>query len=180
MKDITLKQYLELKDVSQYSFIDSLKPKDTFNGVKLDISLMTYSEVKGVMKSLKDFKTIENVKDIFETCFKCDVIEFYNSNLVAFTQAKKHVLNTFKKLIENENKLLQSVSVDAMLWQSAGGDKLNKFSDIMALVQLGEIYGVYPFELENKKYFEILTLLRVNKVKNEVDAKYNELKRQQK
>jgi hypothetical protein len=67
-----------------------------------------------------------------------------------------------------------------MLWEQAGGDRLNKFSDLMPLVQIGEIYGAYPFDLENKPYNEILVLLVAHKVRGEVTSKYSEIKSKQK
>ena len=46
----------------------------------------------------------------------------------------------------------------------------------MPLVQLGEIYSIYPYDLKNKPYNEILTLLVLHKEKAEVQNEYNKLK----
>lgn len=180
MRNIKLSEYIKLKDHSEFNFLDALKPKNNFNGNALDISTLTYSEVKSVMKTLRTLKGIEDVFDVFVLCFKCDLETFYNSKIIEFVQAKKHLLKTFKELNETEAKLLQSVGVDAMLWQSAGGDKLNAFSDVLSLMQLGEIYSIYPLDLGEKMYLEILTLLKVHKIKSEVDASYQNLKSKQK
>jgi hypothetical protein len=58
----------------------------------------------------------------------------------------------------------------------AGGARLNKFSNLMPLVQLGEIYHIYPYKLQNKVYNEILTLLVLHKEKAEVSEAYSKLK----
>lgn len=101
---------------------------------------------------------------------------FWNSSIIDYYAAQNYIVKTFKELQEKETKLLQSISADSGLWELAGGAKLNKFSNIMPLIQLGEIYSIYPYDLQEKPYNEILLLLVAHKEKNEVQNKYNELK----
>lgn len=177
MRNVSIRAYSKMQDVSGFGFLKHLEPKNDFNGVSFELGIMTYEEVKSVIKRLGTIKTIEDIVPIFKTCFKCDEETFFDSGIVEFIQAKKFLLERFKKLVEDESKLLRSVDIDIALWDAAGGKRLNKHSDVLPLMQLGEIYSVYPFSLESKPYLEILTLLRANKVKSEVDNSYQKLKR---
>jgi hypothetical protein len=71
---------------------------------------------------------------------------------------------------------LQSVSADAGIWEAAGGNQLNEFSDVLPLSQLAKIYGGYPFDFGEKKYVEIIYLLRMNNLQNQIEAEFQKLK----
>jgi hypothetical protein len=72
--------------------------------------------------------------------------------------------------------LLQTISEDIGIWEMAGGDSLNEFGDVLPLSQLAKIYGGYPFDYGEKKYIEIIYLLRMNNVQSKVEAEYQKLK----
>lgn len=176
MINITLREYVNSKDVSQYEFLEHSKPRNKYFNKELNVSLLTYGEVKAVMRTLRKMKSINDIKDIFETCFKIDENEFYSGLITEYFSAKNYVIQTFKELLEREIKLLKSFSGDSALWEAAGGNKLNKHSDVLPINQLGKIYSLYPFDLEHKKYQEILYLMVVEKDQNEVEKKFHELK----
>lgn len=177
MKNITLHEYVRLKDVTPYNALQFLKPKPTYGVHVMNVNDMTYEEVKAVTRRLRTFKGFEDIKDIFETCFKIDEQTFWNGKVTHFFQARNYIVETFKKLLERERKLLTSVSKNSILWEQAGGNRLDKWSDVLPINQLGKIYGIYPFELSQYKYKEILTLLTVEKEQREVEEKFNELNR---
>jgi hypothetical protein len=79
-------------------------------------------------------------------------------------------------LHKKESDLLNSISADIGIWQQAGGDSLNEFSDVLPLSQLAKIYGGYPFDYGQKKYVEIVYLLRMNNVQSQVENEYQKLK----
>ena len=128
------------------------------------------------MRVVSKLKSWKDIRDVFETCFKINESEFNNGLGTDFLQAKNYIVKTFNKLVENERKLLASISKDSLLWESAGGKRLDIFSDVLPLNQLGKIYGIYPFELKNYKYKEILLLLTIEKEQNEIERKFHELK----
>ena len=113
---------------------------------------------------------------MFTTCFNITEEQFYNGKILDFFSAKKYVVKYFQDLLQKESKLLSSISIDSAKWIAAGGDKLNRFSDILPINQLGKIYGIYPFELGNYKYFEIITLLTIEKEQNEIERRMHEMK----
>jgi len=177
MTNITIKEYTELKDVSEYDVLVFLKPKPIFGVHEMDVRKMTYEEVKSVTRTLRNFKDWNSVKNVFETCFKIDALTFWSGSIVDYFKAKNYIVKTFSDLLEREQKLLQSISKDSVLWEAAGGKRLDKFSDVLPLNQLGKIYGIYPFELKDYLYEEILLLLTIETVQNQVENKFNELKK---
>lgn len=180
MINITLKQYISLEDTTTYDFLEHIKPSNRYVGKELNVSDMTYGEVKAVMRTLRKMKSIDDIKNIFETCFKISENEFYSGLITEYFSAKNFIIKTFKDLLDKEIKLLKSISGDSALWEASGGNKLNKHSDVLAINQLAKIYGLYPFELESKKYQEILYLMVVEKELGEVQKRFDKLKSKQK
>ena len=60
----------------------------------------------------------------------------------------------------------------------AGADRLKPYNDTLPLVQLGKLFGQYPFYLGRKPYGEIFSLLAQTKTQNEVENDYQKLVRQ--
>lgn len=176
MKNITIEEYAGLEDTSQYFFLKDMLPSDMFGCYQMNVSQMSYEKVKGVMRTLSKFSNWEDAKDIFETCFDIDAETFWNGKITDFFAAKNYIVITFKNLLEREKKLLSSISKDSALWEAAGGNKMNRFSEILPLTQLGKIYGIYPFELKDMKYHEIIMLLSKETVESSVMERFYELK----
>lgn len=177
MKQIKTKDYFKLIDVSEYDVIlKHLKPKDNFEGNKLNFSVLTYKDVRSCIYLLNNLSTVENIEQLFCLAFGIDTDIFWNSKVQEFYACRNYLIKKFKDVQERESKLLQSIGVDSGLWMQAGGKKLDKFSNIMPLIQLGEIYGIYPYDLQYKPYEEILLLLVAHKEKSEVQNEYSRLK----
>jgi hypothetical protein len=102
--------------------------------------------------------------------------DFYNLPITKYFQLKKYLSDYFVILHKKESDLLNSISADIGIWQQAGGDSLNEFSDVLPLSQLAKIYGGYPFDYGEKKYIEIIYLLRMNNVQSQVENEYQKLK----
>ena len=175
MKNHTLKYYVQRN--LNYTTLQHIKGEPEYAGKRLEINEMTYEDVKSVMRYLGKVQSWDIIKDIFETCFKINEEEFWQGKIVDFFKARNYIIQEFTNLLNLEKKLLTSIqTIDEMLWQEAGGDRLNKFSDIMPLMQLGEVYSLYPFDLKDKKYQEILLILTAIKERNEVNRAYDKLK----
>lgn len=177
MKDYTVKKYIEKK--LYYGVLEHVEPSNKYNGLTMDAEQMTYKEVKFVMKGLANISTWESIGKIFTICFgeKADLNWFYSGKVTEYYAARNFIIKEFNRLIQREQKLLKSINaVDSVLWKQAGGDRLNRFGGILALNQLGKLYGIYPFELQDRNYMEILLLLTVEKEIPEVQAVYNKLK----
>lgn len=178
MEDITIKEYSRLDEVKRFTYdvLNGIEQKQTFNDVRFNIDALTWSEVKGVIKTLTRFDKWDSVVDIYETCFKIDKELFWSSSIIEYFSTKRMIVETFINLKKREIELLKSSDIDSMLWEQAGGSRLDRFADILPLKQLGTIYGVYPIELGKKPYNEILALLVMHKTDREVNEKYDNLK----
>jgi len=180
MNKITIGEYSNLKQDKRFlydSFLSNLKPQNKFLNKSIDLYKISYKEVRMLFKlASQNINSIDKMKDLFCIAYSVNETEFYSASIDEAFSAKNYVIKFLKDTQETETKLLKSISMDDGLWQQAGGDRLNPFSDLMPLVQLGKIYGMFPFELENKPYQQILVLLTLHKIDNEVQNNYNELK----
>lgn len=175
MKSITVKEYFNLKNTFEYdSILTHLKANNIFNNGKIDFNTLSYENVVKCFNLIKKADNFEVLKDLFETAYQTK--DFEDQNIVDYFGAKNYLLSEFERLKKTQSNLLASIDSNAILWEQAGGDKLNKFNDLMPLVQLGEIYGIFPHELKTKAYNEIFVLLVLHKERKEVHEKYNELK----
>jgi hypothetical protein len=176
MKQLTVSQYLKLNDTERLNYdvlLPALKAKEWF---KIEINTLTYNEVKSIYKLLSKAKDIKDVYKAFEYAFKIREDQFYDLPITKYFQLKKYLSDYFVILHKKESDLLNSVSADIGVWQQAGGDSLNEFSDVLPLSQLAKIYGGYPFDYGEKKYIEIIYLLRMNNVQSQVENEYQKLK----
>jgi hypothetical protein len=176
MKQITVREYTELTPDKQLPYITlftSLKEKSL---LKIKINELSYNEVRNLFKKLSVSSEIEDVKTIFLDALKIDELQFYELPLQHFFQIKKYISNYFVNLQKKEVQLLQSVNEDTAVWDMAGGERLNEFADILPLSQLAKIYGGYPFDYGQKKYVEIIYLLRMNNIQGQIETEYQKLK----
>jgi hypothetical protein len=175
MDNISILEYSKLTNTSEYDLVlKNLNPKNIFSGGSIDFNKLTYKDVKSCIHLLTNKPTWETTKELFCLAFVTD--NFWECSIIDYYAAQNYIVKTFKELQERESNLLKSIDADVGLWEMAGGDRLNKFSNIMPLIQLGEIYSIYPYDLQHKPYNEILLLLVAHKEKNEVQNKYSELK----
>jgi len=179
MKNITIKQYLKLsirERVIYDALLISLKSSEV---MKINLEIISWDDVKKINKMLGKVDSFNVVCEIFQLAFKINEEDFYNLPIVNYFQIKKYLIEKFVYLHNNEVKLLSSSSSDVGLWQIAGGNRLDFYSENLPLSQLAKIYGGYPFDYGKKPYNEILYLLKMNQTQNEVENKFNELKSKQ-
>jgi hypothetical protein len=176
MKQITVSEYLKLTDLKRLEYdllLPSLKAKQWLT---IEINSLTYNEVKSIYKLLQKATEIKDIEKVFDYAFKMSTHDFYNLPITKYFQLKKYISDYFVVLHKKESDLLNSISADIGIWQQAGGDSLNEFSDVLPLSQLAKIYGGYPFDYGQKKYVEIVYLLRMNNVQSQVENEYQKLK----
>ncbi|QEE50119.1 hypothetical protein FUA48_11165 [Flavobacterium alkalisoli] len=179
MKNISLKQYTTLPDTLLYdAILEHLQPKNSFAGKSMNTNLMPYANVKYCIRLLPKIESWEGICQLFTICFDVTKDEFWNAPITDYFAAKKHVVSQFEEVIKTESHVLASYSTDAHLWQMAGADRLKPYSDTLPLVQLGKMFGQYPFDLGRKPYGEIFSLLAQTKTQNEVENDYQKLARQ--
>lgn len=176
MKNITLRRYTVLPSTLEYdSILEHLQPANNFRNRQMNSTQMPYSNVKYCIKLLPKINNWQGIQQLFEICFDVKEAVFWKAPITEFFAAKKFVIAEFERIIETENKLLATQSTDGHLWQMAGADKLKPYSDTLPLLQLGKLFGQYPFDLGRKPYGEIFSLLAQTKTQNEVETEYQKL-----
>lgn len=176
MRNLNVKQYSRLKDTTAYdAILKHLKPVNLFAGNKANLDRNTYSEVMSTYKLITKLNNWGDMFELFEVCYKVDIEQFENASIVEYWHSLNYLIGKLTKMQENESKLLQSVDFNAGLWERAGGKRLNPYSVVSPIDTLAEKYGMYPFDLMEKEYKQILILLSLTKIKSEVTAKYEEL-----
>lgn len=175
MDNISILEYSKLSNTTEYDLVlKHLNPKNSFAGGVVDFNKLTYKDVRSCIHLMTNAIDWFTTKELF--CIAFNVTTFWECTIIDYYAAQNYIIKIFKDLQEKETNLLQSISADSGLWELAGGAKLNKFSNIMPLIQLGEIYHIYPYDLQHKPYNEILLLLVAHKEKNEVQNEYTKLK----
>jgi len=174
MTNITLNEFLKLSIAKQISYTTILQHIKAKELIKIPITELTYNDIKIVFKELQ--KENPNIEIIFCKSLKITKENYIYLPIVSYFQLKNYIEKYFIKLKENEVKLLQSINADAGIWEMAGGNDLNEFSDILPLSQLAKIYGGYPFEYGEKNYIEIIYLLRMNNKQAQIEQEYQKLK----
>lgn len=176
MKNITLKQYTCLPDTLEYdAILEHLNPENNFGGRRMEIGKMPYANVKYCIRLLQRVDSWNGIRQLFTICFDVTEAQFWKASVKDYFAAKKFMLAEFERIIANENKLLATQSTDSHLWELAGADKLKPYSDTLPLLQLGKLFGQYPFDLGRKPYSEIFNLLAQTKAQNEVESEYRKL-----
>ena len=178
MKNIHIKYYARLPDTSLYdAWLDSIAPKNSFAGKTINLQQMSYANVKYCIRLLGKLNSWAQIQELFTICFGVEEHRFWNVRVAEYFAARKFLIAEFSRIIETENKLLNTMSTDSHLWHMAGADKLKPFSDTLPLIQLGKTFGQYPYDLGRKPYGEIFSLLAQIKTQNEVETEYTKLSR---
>ena len=167
-----------LEDTSEYdNILKYVKPKNKFLRRCLNEHLIKYEDFRRLVKLLKTGNDWKSLSDVFYICFKIDSFRFFKEGtILEFYQARNYIFDYVDRTLRLESNLLQSIGIDVELWKAAGGDRLNKHSNMMPLIQLGEVFGIYPYDLASKPYMEILVLLVALKERGEVNQQFSKLK----
>jgi hypothetical protein len=174
LQKISVKEYAELSDTTSYDVIlRHCKPEKNFLDKDGDILQMSYTNVKYCLSILTNDVTWKDIAEVFYYVFGVSESEFFNADIVSYFKAKNYIDNTFKTILDNEIALSKGGNVNVSKWQSAGGDRLTPYEKVLSLDQLGERYGIYPFDLGRKPYSEIFYLIAMVKTVNEVNYNYS-------
>jgi len=181
MENVNLSKFSKLNNTIDYdTLLKHLNPVNKFSNGEINFNKLSYKNVRRCLHLIRDLATWDNVKDLYCIAFEISEEQFWKQPITSYYAAQNYLVKAFTDLQERESKLLSSIGVNSILWESAGGKRLDKFSNLMPLIQLGEIYGVYPYELQNRPYNEILTLLVLHKEKSEVNTEYQKIMSKQK
>jgi hypothetical protein len=178
MINYKLSQFTKLEDTIEYdSILFALKPRNEFAGKKMNVNDMAYIDTRFCLSLMRKIQAWDDFRKLFCYSFGCTETEFNNENIVNFYHALNYLKIEWQRVVEVESKILKSQIVDdnQAKWQIAGIKNLDPFVDIINLDELGERYGVYPFDLGRKPYSEILSLIVMLKRKNEIYDRFSKL-----
>jgi len=172
LKKINVHQYIQLTDHTEYDLLLShLLPNNVYN---VNISDISYTNVKYCIDLMRELDNWNKVKELFEFCF--NETDFYNLDIVKYFTAKNYLIQHFKIIVDNENKMSKGGNIDLGKWQMAGGDRLKPFNNVLPLDALSQRYGGSPFDWGRKPYGEVFYLIAMTKTSNEVNENYNKQK----
>jgi hypothetical protein len=175
-KNITVKRFKAMHDVSDYMMLSgNLKPNNLFCGKQANLNILTYDEVKLVIKLLSK-KELEwsDLDIIYEIVYKVDDID--EGLIFDFFKSKAYIENESIKIAEKEINLLQSNNDNADKWKRAGIERLAPFSDLSNKIRLAKDYGVLPSVIGKMKYNEVLTLLAYENISGNVVNEFEKIK----
>ena len=176
ISNISIRQYTLLPSTFEYNAIlEHLNPKNRFGGRSMEMDKMPYANVKYCIRLMPKISDWETVCRLFTICFEITAAQFWRAPITEYFAARKFMLSEFERTIANENNLLATQTTDSHLWELAGADKLKPYGDTLPLLQLGKLFGQYPFDLGRKPYGEIFNLLAQTKAQNEVEGEYRKL-----
>lgn len=180
MINITLQEFIQLADTTEYTALDVVPGKNVITGQSMQA--LPYSSVKYLIKTLPTLNSWAGMQQVFEICFDSDKApfketQFYAMGVLEYHQARNFITSSITAIIESEAKAFKTVgSEDVDLWTRAGADRLKPFDSIAPIIQLGQLLGQYPYDIGRKPYSEVNTLLIYYKIKGEVTAEFQKLK----
>lgn len=173
---ISIKHYTTLPDTIKYdAILEHLNPKNRFAGKSMNINNMPYANVKYCIRQLPKVDSWKIICELFTICFDIKDYQFWNAPVEEYFAAKKYAIAEFRRIIGTESHVFASQNTDSHLWHMAGAEKLKPYSDTLPLIQLGKLFGQYPFDLGRRPYGEIFSLLAQTKIQNEVEMDYRKL-----
>jgi len=172
MKNITVKQYLKLRDKLDYNLLlSALKPKDSFH-YEFSLDKLSYNDVRRLEMMLTNVNTMEDVKNIFMLAYKCEESHFWQLSIVDFFHTKGFIADFFVNLKRKEVQLFQSFDKDSLKWNAAAGDTLKPYESIAIIDAYSKVYGGHPEVNGEMKYSVIMFYAsynaKINMIQKEV------------
>lgn len=181
INNITIKEYFELENTTEYDiFIDSINPKNSFNGKFCNLSLLTFDEVK-VIKDIFFKPTFENIQELIIELYRLGSFEisateeYLNTSIFDLFASKNYIQKFITDLINRENKVLQGIPDDKMITLNAS-ERLKPVNHILTKIRLAEQFGKAPHEIGKWKYTRVFSILVANKISNDIQIEYQKMK----
>lgn len=182
IENISIKQYFELVDSSEYDiFIDVMQSSNVFNGKRCNLSKLSFDEVEYIKKLLNSRPSINDMMVLFIELFNLGSIdisaqnEFLNASVFDLFRCKKYIQDYIVEIVEREIKVLNG-EPDTKLIMINASERMQPFSHVMSKMRLAEQFSVTPKEIGKWKYNEVFGYLVANKVNNDIQRDYQKQK----
>lgn len=180
--DITILEYLYLKDSSKYDiFIDTLDAVNSFAGKMCLVKKLTYDEIE-VLKQVFTSPNIHDLKDIFCLCYdlrgdmnQSEDEQFYSTSIFDLFRAKRFLQEFITAIIEREIKTFSGTPDDKSIAVNAA-ERLMPFNHQLAKMRLAEQFGVTPREVGKWRYSHVFSLQASNRIYSDIQREKAELK----
>lgn len=183
IENISIKEYLQLKDTSSYDiFIGILNPRNSFAGRTYNVNALTYNEVEIIKSIITKETQLEDIKELLIHLYNIrgNINEspddiFFKASVFDLFKATAFLEEFVKTAYEREKKLLSSVPDDKMLMINAG-ERVKPVSSLLTKMTIAKDYGVTPREVGEWSYLEVFNIQVVNKIVDDLQKEYNEIK----
>ena len=181
--NITIGEYFSLKDSMAYDiFIDTMKADNHFLGKSCKVSALTFNEVE-VMKGIFRAPTFNDIKDLFILVFNIKgnikesaELQFLNASVFDLFRAKNFLLEFISGIIRKEQTWLSGDETDEKLLRLNASERLKPFSNILTKIRIAEQFKCTPKEVGHWKYIDVFNIMVANKVKDDLQREYSQIK----
>ncbi len=175
LKPITLNQYLELEDKSQYDFamrfaLIFTTPEDVFSIG--DISEIKYGKIKEYQLLMNDSFTLAEQIEYLKTI--TTIKNFGTYKLDVFCRGVNYFNDQIKKLTERESNLLYTAPTEKEI--EAGLDRFNNLGTYMQFRKLAKSFNKTIEEVKEMKYHNCFLELYTQKQEFDFQTAYSKLK----
>jgi hypothetical protein len=180
--DITIQQYFTLEDTTEYDiYINILNPVNRFAGRSCITANLTFDEIE-VIKQIFAHPTIDDIKDMFITCFRIkgsmreseDTI-FWEQSIFDLFRAKAYLQSYIKEIVDREVRWFHEEPNERMQMINAG-ERSRPFAHTMKKISLAQQFSTTPDEIGNWTYMKVFSYMIANKVKDDIARDYNDIK----
>ena len=178
MNKITLREYFNLKDTSEYDFyIDIIQSENMLCGKKFDHNKLTFNEFHiaisifnnpNLSELIELFIHLFRINDTFEISSKNRLL---NESVFQFFKALRYIKLFIEEKLNLQEKLMYS-EVDARMLEINGYKRLKPFSIILIKIKLAEQFGKTPEEIGYWKYSQVVNILASNNIISQIEKEY--------
>ncbi|MBL4593762.1 MAG: hypothetical protein JKX68_08115 [Flavobacteriales bacterium] len=182
IENITIQQYFSLEDATSYDiFLDVMNPENLFCGKKCNVSSLTFDEIQVTRKILSNPNT-EDIKDLYLMLFgvRGDMDNspdelFLNESVFQLFKATNFIKDFIGKINKKEAEWLSGDKSDVLEMLNAS-NRLAPFNHLLQKTDLAQMFGTTPDEIGSWKYSKVFIILASQKVRNEIQKEFNEIK----
>lgn len=172
-ENITLLEYLQLKDNSEYNVLfGSLKPKNKLGVFESKFNKLTFAEMNYLKKNISKIHDENVFFNIFELVFSVNKDQLLAQKIIDFIAATNYINKSIENIFEAEKKALSGEEDEDFIL--AGGLMLNSLGNLPTLITIGMKFGKSPEEVANWSYKTVFGIQRYFKMSAEIDKNLRE------
>ncbi len=177
MINITVKDYFELEDVTEYLVLQCIEPSNELQWFKgASLRSLNYGDIMLLKRFKGDYK---DVVSMFRLVFGMKEINLLNLHVVDFYKGLNYFYKELNNLMESESKMFNFPETESSLtWQAAQettGHNLSLYGELNTMKGIVREYGYSFKEVEELSYTLVISLLVSGIKENVVKDMYSKL-----